>query len=71
MFNLQDVILPSVYLSASLNKNDRMGLITGRVNEAIRISKRFTKPSNKPVLSYFWYKYQDDRDKFLTSVSGH
>ncbi|XP_046624557.1 hyaluronidase B-like isoform X1 [Neodiprion virginianus] len=71
MFNLQNVLLPSVYLQASLRHKERMELITGRVTEAIRISNRSKQNAKKPVIAYFWYKYQDSRNEFLTNDDVH
>ncbi|XP_012263256.2 hyaluronidase-like isoform X1 [Athalia rosae] len=67
MFNLQGMLLPSVYIRSSLNKRERMELISCRVKEAMRISSKLKQALPKTVLPYFWYKYQDKTDDFLTS----
>ncbi|XP_046748178.1 hyaluronidase B-like [Diprion similis] len=67
LFNLQNVLLPSVYLRTSLRHKERMELITGRLTEAIRISNMFKQTAKKPVMPYFWYKYQDSNNDFLTN----
>ncbi|KOC68535.1 Hyaluronidase, partial [Habropoda laboriosa] len=66
LFELEDVLLPSVYLRRSLTSGQRVGLVGGRVKEALRIAKQMT--SRKKVLPYYWYKYQDQRDSYLTKV---
>lgn len=45
-----------------------MGLVGGRVKEALRIARQMTT-GRKKVLPYYWYKYQDRRDTDLTRVS--
>ncbi|CAD1474545.1 unnamed protein product [Heterotrigona itama] len=64
LFELQDVLLPSVYLRLSLTSNQRVGLVGGRVKEALRIAKQMM--TRKQVLPYYWYKYQDQRDTNLS-----
>lgn len=60
-------MLPSVYLRNSLSSNEKIGLITGRLEEAKRLVDAY-KPQSK-ILPYFWYKYQDQKDIFLSKVS--
>lgn len=67
LFNNQNVLLPSVYIRHELTPDQRVGLVQGRVKEAVRISNNL-KHSPK-VLSYWWYVYQDDTNTFLTEVS--
>ncbi|KAF3426231.1 hypothetical protein E2986_12566 [Frieseomelitta varia] len=64
LFELQNVLLPSVYLRLSLTSNQRVGLVGGRVKEALRIAKQMM--TRKQVLPYYWYKYQDQRDTNLS-----
>ncbi|CAL7933282.1 unnamed protein product [Xylocopa violacea] len=67
LFDLEDVLLPSVYLRLSLTSNERVGLVGGRVKEALRIAKQQTT-GRKKVLPYYWYKYQDQRDTYLNKA---
>lgn len=67
LFQLEDVLLPSVYLRLGLTSSERIGLVGGRVKEALRIAKQTTP--RKKVLPYYWYKYQDQRDTYLNKVS--
>lgn len=67
LFTLEDVLLPSVYLRLSLTNSQRVGLVGGRVKEALRIAKQMA--ARKKVLPYYWYKYQDQRDTYLSKVS--
>ncbi|KOX79591.1 Hyaluronidase, partial [Melipona quadrifasciata] len=64
LFELQDVFLPSVYLRLSLTSNQRVGLVGGRVKEALRIARQMM--TRKQVLPYYWYKYQDQRETNLS-----
>ncbi|XP_012343792.1 hyaluronidase-like [Apis florea] len=65
LFESQHVLLPSVYLRWSLTSGERVGLVGGRVKEALRIARQMTT-GRKKVLPYYWYKYQDRRDTDLT-----
>lgn len=66
LFEHEDVILPSVYLRENLTEEERVGLVSGRVKEALRIAR--SAPSRVKILPYYWYKYQDQRDKYLNST---
>ena len=66
LFELEDILLPSVYLRLSLTSSQRVGLVAGRVKEALRIAKQTT--IRKKVLPYYWYKYQDQRDTYLNKA---
>lgn len=66
LFNNQNVLLPSVYVRQELTPDQRIGLVQGRVKEAVRISNNL-KHSPK-VLSYWWYVYQDETNTYLTEV---
>ncbi|XP_053974578.1 hyaluronidase-like [Hylaeus anthracinus] len=66
LFGLEDVLLPSVYLRWSLTSSQRVGLVSGRVKEALRIAQQTTP--RKKVLPYYWYKYQDQRDAYLNKA---
>lgn len=68
LFESEDVLLPSVYLRWNLTSGERVGLVGGRVKEALRIARQMTT-SGKKVLPYYWYKYQDRRDTDLSRVS--
>lgn len=65
LFESEDVLLPSVYLRWNLTSGERVGLVGGRVKEALRIARQMTT-SRKKVLPYYWYKYQDRRDTDLS-----
>lgn len=67
LFELEDVLLPSVYFRLNLTSSERVGLVGGRVREALRIAKQMA--IKKRVLPYYWYKYQDKRDMYLSKVS--
>ncbi|XP_071870643.1 hyaluronidase isoform X1 [Bombus fervidus] len=64
LFELEDVLLPSVYFRLNLTSSERVGLVGGRVREALRIAKQMA--IRKKVLPYYWYKYQDKRDMYLS-----
>ncbi|XP_026668165.1 hyaluronidase-like [Ceratina calcarata] len=68
LFELEDVLLPSVYLRLSLTSGQRVGLVAGRVKEALRIAKQTSAGTRKKVLPYYWYKYQDQRDTYLNKA---
>ncbi|KAH0547170.1 hyaluronidase-like isoform X2 [Cotesia glomerata] len=63
LWKLEDTFLPSVYLRKSLSNNERLGLIAGRLHEAVRLSRKFR---NRPVIPYFWFKFLDQRDVYLS-----
>ncbi|KAK2577205.1 hypothetical protein KPH14_003355 [Odynerus spinipes] len=66
LFESQEVLLPSVYLRYFLKPDERLGLVRGRVQEAIRVSNN---SRNKPrVIPYWWFKYTDQRDVFLSET---
>ncbi|XP_014299670.1 hyaluronidase [Microplitis demolitor] len=62
LWKLENVLLPSFYLRYSLSTDERLGLIAGRLHEAVRLNKKF---SNRPIIPYFWFKFQDERDIYL------
>ncbi|XP_043280698.1 hyaluronidase-like isoform X2 [Venturia canescens] len=64
LFKNENVILPSVYLRSNMSRRDVIGLIRGRIKEAMRMAEK-SKPRTK-VLAYTWYKYHDKRDTFVT-----
>lgn len=61
LFTLEDVQMPSLYLRQEIREMDRMGFVKGRVSEALRMAEK-----SKQVLPYYWFKYQDHRDNFLS-----
>nr|ACD61711.1 hyaluronidase [Orancistrocerus drewseni] len=64
LFNNQNVLLPSVYVKFFLKAEERVGLVRGRVKEAVRIMRN-TK--HKPrVIPYWWYKYTDQTNVYLS-----
>nr|BAF93867.1 hyaluronidase [Anoplius samariensis] len=65
LFKDEDVFLPSVYIRKELSKSERVGLVEGRVREATRVAKKLHP--NALILAYHWFKYQDDRDSYLTT----
>lgn len=66
LFELEDVLLPSVYLRLGLTAGERVGLVGGRVKEALRVARQ--SAPRKKVLPYYWYKYQDHRDAYLNKA---
>lgn len=67
LFTLEDVHMPSVYLRQAIKEVDRVGYVKGRVSEALRMAQK--SPRKQQVLPYHWFKYQDQRDNFLSKVS--
>lgn len=67
LFTLEDVHLPSVYLRQEIREDNRVGFVKGRVSEALRVAER--NPHKQQILPYYWFKYQDRRDNFLSKVS--
>lgn len=68
LFKLVDAHMPSVYLRLNIKEEDRTGFVKGRVTEAMRMAAKCQ--CKQQVLPYFWFKYQDKRDEFLTQVSS-
>ncbi|XP_012527752.2 hyaluronidase [Monomorium pharaonis] len=64
LFTLEDTHLPSVYLRQEIREEDRVGFVKGRVSEALRVAKK--SPQKQQVLPYYWFKYQDRRNNFLS-----
>ncbi|XP_034951790.1 LOW QUALITY PROTEIN: hyaluronidase-like [Chelonus insularis] len=64
LWERENALLPSIYFPRDLDVKTKVGLINGRLNEAWRIAKKF-KPQPK-ILPYFWYKYRDSQDTFLS-----
>lgn len=67
LFTLEDLHLPSVYLRRKIKEEDRVGFVKGRVSEALRTAEKSAR--KQQVLPYYWFKYQDHRDNFLSKVS--
>lgn len=67
LFTLEDAHLSSVYLRQEIRGEDRVGFVKGRVSEALRMADKI--PRKQQVLPYYWFKYQDNRDNFLSEVS--
>ncbi|KAI4490265.1 hypothetical protein M0802_010793 [Mischocyttarus mexicanus] len=66
MYNNQEILLPSVYVRYAQTPEERVYLVQGRVEEAVRISNNLEHlPS---VLTYWWYAYQDKVDLFLSET---
>ncbi|XP_012060118.1 PREDICTED: hyaluronidase-like [Atta cephalotes] len=64
LFTLEDVYLSSVYLRQEIKGEDRVGFVKGRVSEALRMAGKILR--KQQVLPYYWFKYQDNRDNFLS-----
>ncbi|KAL6259874.1 hypothetical protein P5V15_009784 [Pogonomyrmex californicus] len=64
LFTLVDAHLPSVYLRQEIREEDRVGFVKGRVSEALRMAAK--SPSKQQTLPYYWFKYQDRREYFLS-----
>jgi len=56
-----------VYLRQKIKGEDRVGFVKGRVSEALRMAGKI--PRKQQVLPYYWFKYQDNRNNFLSEVS--
>lgn len=68
LFTLQDAYMPSVYLRSNIEPDSRAGFVKSRVEEALRLAKKYGK---KQVLPYYDFKYQNDqKDIFVTRVSS-
>lgn len=67
LFTLEDMHLPSVYLRQEIKEEDRVGFVKGRVSEALRMVAKSSR--KQQTLPYYWFKYQDRRDHFLSKVS--
>ncbi|XP_034949503.1 hyaluronidase-like isoform X2 [Chelonus insularis] len=59
-----DVLLPSLYPSKTLSDEEKIGWINGRLVEARRIADKYDRPLE--IYPYFWYKYKDAPDTFVT-----
>jgi hypothetical protein len=68
LFDNSNILLPSVYLHYKLSPNQRVKLVRGRIEEAIRVSRKSQNKEKIRVLPYYWYKYQDKRDDFIEKV---
>lgn len=68
LFGTAKVLFPSVYLQQKLTPSQRVGLVRGRVQEAVRLAKNFRNKKRAKVFVYYWYKYQDQRDSYIDKV---
>ena len=68
LFANEKILLPSVYLQQRLSASQRVGLVRGRVQEAVRLARKSRDPDVR-VFAYYWYRYQDQRDLFVDKVS--
>ncbi|CAH2007612.1 unnamed protein product [Acanthoscelides obtectus] len=60
LFNLEDNLYPSLYLSNKDSIKDKVKMVEGRIEETKRIVKHLEKHKN--IMPYFWYKYHDAKD---------
>ncbi|VEN47085.1 unnamed protein product [Callosobruchus maculatus] len=60
LFNLEDNLYPSLYLSFKDSVNDKVKMVEGRMEESKRIVKNI--PQHKNIIPYFWYKYHDMKE---------
>ncbi|XP_014217210.1 hyaluronidase A-like [Copidosoma floridanum] len=58
LYENMSLLLPSVYLSPDLDADQRLGLVRGRVQEAVRIANKSPNRGNVKVLPYYWYRYR-------------
>ncbi|XP_014217198.1 hyaluronidase-like [Copidosoma floridanum] len=65
LFGSKTNLYPSVYLRQKLNASQRIGLVRGRVQEAVRLSRKAWNRESSRVLPYYWYKYQDQTNVFV------
>nr|ACE75133.1 hyaluronidase [Glyptapanteles flavicoxis] len=63
LWKMEDSIIPSLYLPKSLTSHERSDFIATELQESVRTSKKF---SNRPILPYFWYKFQDQVDVYFS-----
>ncbi|KAK0095127.1 hypothetical protein PV326_009152 [Microctonus aethiopoides] len=63
LWTIEDILMPSVYLNSKLSGTEKLNLITGRIDESLRIIRRYNLKSE--IVLYFWPKYQDNRRKYL------
>ncbi|XP_034950570.1 uncharacterized protein [Chelonus insularis] len=64
LWDQEHVLAPSIYIPINLNREQRIGLINGRLTEAHRIARKTN--SQPKILPYFWFKYRDRHDVFLS-----
>ncbi|KAL7286434.1 hypothetical protein TKK_0019382 [Trichogramma kaykai] len=65
LFGNAKVLLPSVYLSQKLTSAQKIGLVRGRIQEAVRLARKSQSREPTKVYAYYWYKYQDQRNSFI------
>lgn len=59
LWNMADVIFPSVYLSEKLSQDKRSTMVRGRVREAKRVSNSVQGPNKPKILTYIRWVYTD------------
>ncbi|XP_058794315.1 hyaluronidase-like isoform X2 [Phymastichus coffea] len=67
LFGTVDALYPSVYLRRALSAEQSLGMVRGRVREALRVAAQATggdRPTPQ-VFVYYWFKYQDQRDVYV------
>nr|AGI16775.1 Cul o 2 allergen [Culicoides obsoletus] len=66
LWDIVDVVLPSVYLNNKITSAQRVQFVRGRMREGYRVAKMSKKSPKPPVLAYLRYVYTDTL-KFLSN----
>lgn len=68
LWDIVDVVLPSVYLNTKITAPQRVQFVRGRMREGNRVAKMSQKSKKPPVLGYLRYVYTNTLD-FISNVS--
>nr|ADJ67266.1 Cul n 2 allergen [Culicoides nubeculosus] len=60
LWDIVDVVLPSVYLNNKITASQRVQFVRGRMREGYRVSQLSKQPVKPPVYSYLRYVYTDN-----------
>lgn len=69
LWDVVDVVLPSVYLNTRITSVQRVQFVRGRMREAYRVAQRARVTNKPPVLGYIRYVYPNNVTTYLTDVS--
>lgn len=69
LYDMSDIIYPSVYMTEQMQPNDRVRMVRGRLREAIRLSQEVRTFNRPKVLAYYRYVFTDT-NKFISQVSN-
>jgi len=67
LWDVVDIVLPSVYLNTRLEPYERPGFVRGRMREAYRVAQRARKRQKPPVVGYIRYVYTNQAKDFLSN----